>query len=257
MTTENKEIKQIASDFLAKINYTKQTHSSKFTSVLATMGQVTSDMDEVAQLTWIAQEDAKKSENAADQGEKIAKQSILKMGSMRESIQESSKKIKRLGESSQEIGEVTGLIRDITKQINILALNAAIHAANTGEAGRAFAVVAQEVQRLALDSADATKTIEELINNIQKDAQGAISTMEKTTAEVVEGAHLTEMAGKALNEISETSKHLASIITKAADTLEEKSADMVSASRSITEISETSNTLIESISDMVETIHNS
>jgi twitching motility protein PilJ len=114
------------------------------------------------------------------------------MNAIRDQIQETSKRIKRLGESSQEIGEITELISDITEQTNVLALNAAIQAASAGEAGRGFSVVAEEVQRLAERSADATRQIAALVKTIQTDTQDAVAAMERSTQGVVEGAQLSD-----------------------------------------------------------------
>jgi twitching motility protein PilJ len=114
------------------------------------------------------------------------------MNTMREQIQETSKRIKRLGESSQEIGEITELISDITEQTNVLALNAAIQAASAGEAGRGFSVVAEEVQRLAERSGDATRQIAALVKTIQTDTQDAVAAMERSTQGVVESTKLSD-----------------------------------------------------------------
>ncbi len=131
---------------------------------------------------------------------------------IREQIQETSKRIKRLGESSQEIGEITELISDITEQTNVLALNAAIQAASAGEAGRGFSVVAEEVQRLAERSGDAAKQIGALVRTIQTDTHDAVAAMEKSTQGVVEGARLSDAAGAALSDISRVSNRLGDLI---------------------------------------------
>ena len=135
------------------------------------------------------------------------------MDSIREQIQETAKRIKRLGESSQEIGEIVDLIADITEQTNVLALNAAIQAASAGEAGRGFSVVAEEVQRLAERSAEATKQIGALVKTIQGDTQDAVAAMEQSTQGVVEGARLSDAAGQSLREIEEVSHELAELIS--------------------------------------------
>jgi twitching motility protein PilJ len=134
------------------------------------------------------------------------------MNTLREQIQETSKRIKRLGESSQEIGEITELISDITEQTNVLALNAAIQAASAGEAGRGFSVVAEEVQRLAERSGDATRAIAVLVKTIQTDTADAVAAMERSTQGVVEGARLSDNAGTALAEIDRVSRQLAELI---------------------------------------------
>ncbi|MBN9324547.1 MAG: type IV pili methyl-accepting chemotaxis transducer N-terminal domain-containing protein, partial [Delftia acidovorans] len=155
---------------------------------------------------------ARQSLEAADLGLKAVQNAIGGMNSIRDQIQETSKRIKRLGESSQEIGEITELISDITEQTNVLALNAAIQAASAGEAGRGFSVVAEEVQRLAERSADATRQIAALVKAIQTDTQDAVAAMERSTQGVVEGARLSDSAGTALTEIDSVSRHLAELI---------------------------------------------
>ncbi|HEX5628361.1 MAG TPA: methyl-accepting chemotaxis protein, partial [Usitatibacteraceae bacterium] len=155
---------------------------------------------------------AQRSLAAADKGRVAVQDSIAGMNDIREQIQETSKRIKRLGESSQEIGEIVELISDITEQTNVLALNAAIQAASAGEAGRGFSVVAEEVQRLAERSGEATKQIGAIVKTIQADTQDAVAAMEKSTQGVVEGAKLSDAAGQALTEIDSVTKNLAQLI---------------------------------------------
>lgn len=155
---------------------------------------------------------ARQSLEAAESGLQAVQNAIGGMNSIRDQIQETSKRIKRLGESSQEIGEITELISDITEQTNVLALNAAIQAASAGEAGRGFSVVAEEVQRLAERSADATRQIAALVKAIQTDTQDAIGAMERSTQGVVEGAKLSDNAGTALSEIDRVSRKVADLI---------------------------------------------
>lgn len=162
---------------------------------------------------------AMRSLSAADKGRQAVQNSISGMNDIRDQIQDTSKRIKRLGESSQEIGEIVELISDITEQTNVLALNAAIQAASAGEAGRGFSVVAEEVQRLAERSAEATKQIGAIVKTIQADTRDAVAAMEKSTTGVVEGAKLSDAAGQALTEIDAVTKNLAQLIQKiSADT---------------------------------------
>ena len=155
---------------------------------------------------------AQQSLAAAEKGQQAVANAISSMNGLREQIQETSKRIKRLGESSQEIGEIVELISDITEQTNVLALNAAIQAASAGEAGRGFSVVAEEVQRLAERSADATKQIAAIVKTIQSDTHDTVAAMEVSTQGVVEGAKLSDAAGQTLAEIGDVSKKLASLI---------------------------------------------
>lgn len=194
------------------------------------LGRVSSEMDEVAQTAWIAKEDALKSKIASEKGVQLVEESIKKMNQIRDTIQDSSKKIKKSSESAQAITEVTGIIQNITKQIEILALNAAIQAASSGESGREFTVVAQSVQELASASKDVTNRILELVSDVQKDIGGAVNSMEKTTQEVVVGAKLTDEAGKALTEIKELSQDVANKIEDASQKIQEKSTDMANIS---------------------------
>ena len=150
--------------------------------------------------------------DAAQKGATAVANSIAGMNEIRSQIQETSKRIKRLGESSQEIGEIVELISDITEQTNVLALNAAIQAASAGEAGRGFSVVAEEVQRLAERSGEATKQIAAIVKTIQTDTHDTVAAMEHSTQGVVEGARLSDAAGQALNEISSVSQDLARLI---------------------------------------------
>ncbi|MBC7610443.1 MAG: type IV pili methyl-accepting chemotaxis transducer N-terminal domain-containing protein [Polaromonas sp.] len=172
---------------------------------------------------------ARQSLTAAESGLQAVQNAIGGMNSIRDQIQETSKRIKRLGESSQEIGEITELISDITEQTNVLALNAAIQAASAGEAGRGFSVVAEEVQRLAERSADATRQISALVKAIQTDTQDAVAAMERSTQGVVEGAKLSDSAGTALSEIDRVSRRLADLIEQISNsaTREAESANVV------------------------------
>jgi twitching motility protein PilJ len=155
---------------------------------------------------------ARQSLSAAEKGTEAVSNSIAGMNEIRGQIQDTAKRIKRLGESSQEIGEIVELISDITEQTNVLALNAAIQAASAGEAGRGFTVVAEEVQRLAERSAEATKQIAAIVKTIQTDTQDAVAAMETSTQGVVEGAKLSDAAGQALAEIGDVSRRLSQLI---------------------------------------------
>lgn len=179
--------------------------SAAVNEMAVTIDQVSANAAESASV-------AERSVSIANNGAKVVQNTINGMDTIREQIQDTSKRIKRLGESSQEIGDIVSLINDIADQTNILALNAAIQASMAGDAGRGFAVVADEVQRLAERSATATKQIEALVKTIQNDTNDAVISMEQTTAEVVRGARLAQDAGVALEEIETVSASLAELI---------------------------------------------
>jgi twitching motility protein PilJ len=176
--------------------------------------QMAQSISEVAQTATASAKVAQQSLAAAEKGGHAVKNQIDGMNDIRKQIQDTSKRIKRLGESSLEIGEIVELISDITEQTNVLALNAAIQAASAGEAGRGFTVVAEEVQRLAERSAEATKQIDAIVKTIQADTQDAVAAMEKSTVGVVEGAKLSDAAGQALSEIQNVSRDLAELIAR-------------------------------------------
>jgi twitching motility protein PilJ len=168
---------------------------------------------------------ARRSLESARKGADAVENTIHGMNAIRDKIQETSKRIKRLGESSQEIGEIVELISDITEQTNVLALNAAIQAASAGDAGRGFTVVAEEVQRLAERSAEATKQIAAIVKTIQTDTQDAVGAMENATRDVVEGARLSDAAGQALAEMGQVSMDAAQLIEQISTDTQEQAAE--------------------------------
>ena len=223
-------------DRLAK---SSEIQARQIDNASATVTQMAQSMDEVSAKTAASAEVAEKSVGIAHEGGDRVRRTIQGMNAIREHIQDTSKRIKRLGESSQEIGDIVALINDIADQTNILALNAAIQASAAGDAGRGFAVVADEVQRLAERSGNATKRIETLVKTIQADTNEAVISMEKSTAEVVGGAGLAEKAGEALDEIEKVSANLAELIdeiSKSAGQVSEMASRVSTAMIAINEI---------------------
>ncbi len=208
VTRASEEAQDISDELLGAAQ--KQSREIEDTS--AQVLQMAQSINEVSSNAAESARVAQQSLEAAEKGTVAVRNSITGMNEIREHIQDTSKRIKRLGESSQEISEIVDLISDITEQTNILALNAAIQAASAGEAGRGFTVVAEEVQRLAERSGEATKQISAIVKTIQTDTQDAVSAMEKSTQGVVEGAKLSDAAGQALNEIGQVSRNLAELI---------------------------------------------
>lgn len=186
--------------------------TEQISAATSAIHSIASAFEEVSDSAHGASQVAERAVTIANKGAATVRDTITGMDAIREHIQETSKRIKRLGESSQEIGDIVGLIDDIADQTNILALNAAIQASMAGEAGRGFAVVADEVQRLAERSGQATRQIEALVKTIQSDTNDAVISMERSTTGVVDGARLAEGAGAALNEIEGVSNELAGLV---------------------------------------------
>ncbi len=231
----------------------------QITNASAAINEIAVSIDEVSINSLESADVAQRSVLIAHNGAEIVRQTIEGMDNIRNQIQETSKRIKRLGESSQEIGNIVELINDISEQTNILALNAAIQAASAGEAGRGFAVVADEVQSLAERASNATKQIETLVQTIQSDTNEAVSSMEQTTAEVVDGAKRAENAGDALTEIEAVSNDLAELIQNISESAKQQSVAATNISGTMNVIQEiTTQTSVgtqqtaESIGNLVE-----
>jgi twitching motility protein PilJ len=199
---------------------------------------------------------AERSVTIANKGNEVVHNTIHGMDNIREQIQDTSKRIKRLGESSQEIGDIVSLIDDIADQTNILALNAAIQASMAGDAGRGFAIVADEVQRLAERSSSATKQIETLVRAIQNDTNEAVISMEQTTSEVVRGARLAQDAGVALEEIEGVSRVLAELIESITDAARQQAASAGQISQTMTVIQQTTTQTTSGTAATAESIGN-
>jgi twitching motility protein PilJ len=208
-----------------------QRQNREIQNASASVLSMAQSINEVAQTATASARVAQQSMAAAEKGGLAVRNQIEGMNDIRSQIQETSKRIKRLGESSLEIGEIVELISDITEQTNVLALNAAIQAAAAGEAGRGFTVVAEEVQRLAERSGEATKQIEAIVKTIQADTQDAVGAMDRTTTGVVEGTKLSDAAGQALTEIQRVSRELAELIARITTQTQMQSASVTDVTR--------------------------
>ncbi len=253
-----------------RLSEASEHNAQEIAGASSAINQMATSIDQVSSNASESADVAKRSVDIASNGATVVNRTIQGMDTIREQIQETSKRIKRLGESSQEIGNIVSLINDIADQTNILALNAAIQASMAGEAGRGFAVVADEVQRLAERSATATKQIESLVKTIQSDTNEAVSSMELTTTEVVRGTTLAKDAGVALDEIQNVSGVLANLIQSISDAAREQSgsashisqtmnvvqdithqttSSTMEAARSVTELAHMAEALRESVTD--------
>jgi twitching motility protein PilJ len=210
--TEVTAATQQAQSVTGQLLQAAQRQSTEIQGTGRAVAQMTQTMTEVSKNAGDSAKVAESSLHAAEKGAQAVQNAIRGMNDIREQIQETSKRIKRLGESSQEIGEIVQLISDITEQTNVLALNAAIQAASAGEAGRGFTVVAEEVQRLAERSGEATKHISAIVKSIQRDTQDAVEAMERSTQGVVQGTKTADEADQALREIGQVSNRLAGLI---------------------------------------------
>ena len=199
-------------DTASKLALASESHAKEIGASSKAINEMAVSIDQVSSNAAESAAVAERAVEIANNGAEVVQDTIIGMDTIRGQIQETSKRIKRLGESSQEIGDIVSLINDIADQTNILSLNAAIQASMAGDAGRGFAVVADEVQRLAERSSAATKQIAALVKTIQTDTNEAVISMEQTTSEVVGGAKRAQDAGVALEEIEGVSTSLAELI---------------------------------------------
>ncbi len=211
------------------------------------INRLTDEIDAVAQETWFAERKSLDAAKASKEGRILVKGTIEKMNDIRKNIQESSKKIKKSSESAQAISVITEVIKTITKKIEVISLNAAIQAASSGEAGREFEVFAYQVKRLAVESSESTTDILKLVQEVQQDIAAAVTSMEITTQEVVEGAKLSESAGETLIKTETLSSEVADGIGKTTSDLEKKSEEMADMSFKMEELRETTDNAKEII----------
>jgi twitching motility protein PilJ len=207
--------------------------SKQLEAASAAIARMAASIEEVSGNAERSSDVARHSVDVAHKGGEAVRRTIAGMNTIRETIQDTSKRIKRLGESSQEIGNIIELITDIADQTNILALNASIQASMAGKARRGFAVVADEVQRLAERSANATKQIEVLVRTIQADTNEAVVSMERSTTDVVGGALLAENAGAALEEIEQVSNQIASLVQNISESAREQAGAAATVTRNM------------------------
>ena len=232
VTTATAEAQEVSGQLLQAA----QRQATEIQGTGQSVVQMAQSMSSVSRSANDSAKVAQTSLHAAEKGAQAVQNAIRGMNDIREQIQETSKRIKRLGESSQEIGEIVQLISDITEQTNVLALNAAIQAASAGEAGRGFTVVAEEVQRLAERSGEATKHIGAIVKSIQRDTQDAVAAMERSTRGVVEGTRTADEADRALREIEQVSRQLAELIGSISSATQQQAASATRVAAAMNEI---------------------
>ncbi|HEU5374392.1 MAG TPA: methyl-accepting chemotaxis protein [Ktedonobacteraceae bacterium] len=223
---------------LAQASETQVARISQTTQAVEALANFVQNVAHNARLSAESAQDALKN---AKTGQESVRQSIEGMILIRENVQETSKKIKRLGERSNEIGEIVRIIEDIADQTNLLALNAAIQSAMAGEHGRGFAVVADEIRLLAERSTESTKRIATLVKSIQGDTYEAVVAMEDSTQEVVKGSQLADEAGRALNSIYSAVERQARTIEAIAQAAHDQASVSEDVASAMSEISEITN----------------
>jgi methyl-accepting chemotaxis protein len=218
-----------------------QEQSTQTAEVAAAVEQMTRTILETTKNAGTASGNAKKAGEIASGGGKVVEETIKGMIRIAEVVSKSADKVKQLGNSSNQIGEIIQVINDIADQTNLLALNAAIEAARAGEMGRGFAVVADEVRKLAERTTKATKEIADMIKKIQKDTTEAVKSMEQGTEEVKIGKEMANKAGESLKEIISASNKVLDDVNQVASASEQQSTTAEQISRSIETISNVSN----------------
>ncbi len=210
-----------------------QEQTGQTAQVSSAVEEMTATIVESSRNAGEAANQAKEAANAARTGNQVVSQTIEGMNRIAQVVQESAKTVQELAKSSDKIGEIIGVIDDIADQTNLLALNAAIEAARAGEQGRGFAVVADEVRKLAERTGKATKEITDMIKGIQNDTKGAVAGMEQGINEVQQGRELADKAGESLNQIAGFAQKVMDMVQQIATAAEEQSAASEEIARSV------------------------
>jgi methyl-accepting chemotaxis protein len=221
----------------AQISSGAEKQTSQTEHIATSMEEMSATIIDIAKNANEAAEAAKGADEKANKGGEIVKNTVEGMNRIAEAVKESAHTMQALKSSSEQIGEIIGVIDDIADQTNLLALNAAIEAARAGEQGRGFAVVADEVRKLAERTTKATKEIAEMIKSIQSDTSGAVSSMEAGSKEVEKGVALANEAGEALKQIVEEVLKVTDMVQQIATSTEEQSAATEEVSSNIESVS--------------------
>ncbi|MEB3181566.1 MAG: methyl-accepting chemotaxis protein [Nostocaceae cyanobacterium] len=236
------QVKKSASQVNAAIGENQDSIRQLADEALRQAAEINRTLDTVDQMTLSIQSVAASAQKAATVAHSVAHtasasgeamdRSVQKILQLRETVGDTAKKVKRLGESSQEITRVVALINQIASQTNLLAINAGIEAARAGEEGQGFAVVAEEVGELAARAATATKEIEQLVENIQRETNELVQAMETGTSQVVEGTRVVEDAKHSLADILDVSRQIDTLV----QSISQAAASQVETSQSVTQL---------------------
>ncbi len=207
-----------------QISQNSEEQSTRTTEAASSMDELSASFVDVAKNTSQAAESSKEATKLATQGGDIVAKTVSGMERISKTVNESAQIIEELGTRSDQIGEIIKVINDIAGQTNLLALNAAIEAARAGEQGRGFAVVADEVRKLAERTTSATNEIGEMIKGFQNDTQNAVTSMHTGTREVEAGVELSVQAGNSLKQIMKSSESVTDMVQQVATSAEEQSS---------------------------------
>jgi methyl-accepting chemotaxis protein len=222
-----------------------QQQQAQTSQVSAAVEEMSHSVVEVANKSADAAKFAESSGTDATTGGQVVEKTVREMRGIAEQVDESARAVKSLGEKSEQIGQIIGVINDIADQTNLLALNAAIEAARAGEHGRGFAVVADEVRKLAERTQKATEEVAQSIREIQAETSKAVETMEAGTVRVSAGVELASSAGQALSKITSSSKNLQSMVHSIASAAHQQSAASEQIARSVERINAVSRESVE------------
>ncbi len=233
-----------------------ERQSASTAQVAESMEEMSATVIEVAKNSRNASESSDEARQTAVKGGEVVKTAVDGMRTVAETVNECTRKVEALGQSSNQIGAIVAVINDIADQTNLLALNAAIEAARAGEQGRGFAVVADEVRKLAEKTTKATKEIAGMIKSIQADTRAAIEAMKKGNSEAEHGMALAENSGRVLSQIVENVEKVSDMLRQNATATEEQSATVDGITDNINGIADIAKGTTASIRQMSESTEN-